>query len=99
MMGWEAEMAVLIKSKGKSALQGSEQLVLTSETSENVIMFGTVKETNPLKIMIFDGNAFIGRDELIFTRSNRSSSFIQGDELILIPLNNLTKFLFLEKKG
>lgn len=85
MSDWAVQLAKFIK-QGKNP---------AAET----IVIGTVKRAYPLKVMIFDGQASLTEEDLIYTAVAKGRYLEAGDEIILIPLADMSKFVFIDKEG
>ena len=85
MSDWAVQFAKLIKQGKKPAME--------------TIVIGKVKQAAPLKVMIFDGQASLTAADLIYTAAARGRELFAGDEVILIPLEDMSKFVFIDKEG
>lgn len=90
-MGWEHEMAQMIKYTGEHA---KEKAIEDASVS-----IGTIEQVNPLKISILDGEAMYEDDEIIQGRTfARLSKDVKkkGAGVIVIPVDNLDTIAVLD---
>ncbi len=90
-MGWEHEMARMIKSTGEHAKE---------KAIEDASAFvGIIEQASPLKISILDGEAMYEDDEIIQGRTfARLSKDVKkkGAGVIVIPVDNLDTIAVLD---